>query len=166
MVQWKEVLSQLTPDAEGRMDELRGRLYSQLGGVGPLKIIAFRGYGTPERLYLRGRVIEENTFLANEKHERVWADLVPIYTHAQCVQVPNASLAARFQNIEQFVTTDEDGFFEVRLEPSHPLADPRIWHPIEIQLVSPIPELQSRYPIKTTGEVLVPPVTAQYGVDQ
>lgn len=164
MAHWKDVLTQISPDAEARMAELRGRLCSQLGGIGPVKIITFRGYGTQERLCLRGRVIEEKTYLTGEKNDRVWADLLEIYTHAQSARVPHACLVARFQGVEKTVTADEDGYFEVQFEPQNPLVEHRLWHTVEFHLVDPIPEAQSRYPIKCTGQVLVPADTARYGI--
>ncbi len=164
MYAWKEILTQFAPDAEERMSELRGRLYSQLGGVGPVKIIAFRGYGTPERLSLRGRVIEEHTYLTAEKNDRLWENLLEIYTHAASTRVTRACVAVRFQGVEQIVTADEDGLFEAQIQPRRPLVDQRLWHQVELQLLDPIPETQSRYPIKTMGEVLVPPASARCAV--
>ena len=164
MAHWKEVLTQITPDADMRMAELRGRLYSQLGGVGPVKIITFRGYGSPKSIHLRGRVIEEHTHLTNEKDDRVWANLVDIYTHAQSRRVPYACLNARFQGMEKTITANGDGYFEVQFTPAQALAENRLWHPVEFQLVDPIPDAQSRYPVKSMGEVIVPAITARYGV--
>ncbi len=164
MAHWKDVLTQISPDAEARMSELRGRLYSQLGGVGPVKIITFLGYGTQQQLCLRGRVIEEKTYLTGEKNDRVWADLLEIYTHAQSARVPHACLVARFQGVEKTVTADENGYFEVKFEPQEPLAEHRLWHTVELHLVEPIPEAQSRYPIKCTGQVLIPADTARYAI--
>jgi phosphatidate phosphatase APP1 len=164
MIEWKEVLTQFAPDADARMAELRGRLYSQLGGIGPVKIIPFRGYGTPERLFLRGRVIEDHTYLAAEKNDRVWENLLEIYTHASSTPVGRACLAARFQGVEQVITADEDGFFEATIQPRRPLTGQRLWQSVELQLLDPIPEAQSRYPIKTTNEVLVPACSARCAV--
>ncbi len=164
MAHWKDVLTQLSPDAEARMAELRGRLYAQLGGVGPVKIITFRGYGAQNKLYIQGRVIEEKTYLTNVKDDEVWAGLVDIYSHARSARVPHARLVARFQGMEKTLTADADGFFEAQFEPRGPLAQDRHWHPVELHLLEPIPEVQSRYPVKDTGEVLVPADSARYGV--
>ncbi len=164
MAHWKEVLTHISPDAEARMAELRGRLYSQLGGIGPTKIITFRGYGTPERLYVRGLVIEEKVYLAGEKNDRVWADLLDFYTYAHSEPVPFACLVARFQGEERTINADAAGYFKVQFEPKRPLVDQRLWHPVEFHLIDPIPDAQSRYPIKAVGEVLVPAKTARYGV--
>jgi phosphatidate phosphatase APP1 len=70
----------------------------------------------------------------------------------------------RFQEQEQEVVADEEGHFSVWIEPRQPLADQRLWHQIEIELLDPIPDEQRRHPVKAVGEVLVPPPTARHVV--
>jgi phosphatidate phosphatase APP1 len=164
MATWKDVLLHLVHDTETHMDDLRYRLYYALGGPGPVKIIPYRGYGTQQRLYLRGRVLVDKHIPDAEKNDNVWENLVNMYKRLETDEVPHARLVARFQDQEQEVVADEEGFFEVWIEPSQPLADHRLWHSVEIELLHPIPHAQSRYPVKATGEVLVPPPSARYVV--
>lgn len=158
---WKHILTHLAVDAERRMDELRYRMHYQLGGVGPIKIITYRGYGTPERLYLHGRVLEDKNIPAANKNDKLWENLVNMYKRAESDEVPHARLVARFQGSQQEIEADEEGFFDVMLTPTRPLADHRLWHGVELELISPIPAVQERDPIKATGQVLVPPPTAR-----
>lgn len=164
MANWKEVLLHLAADAEQHMDELKYRMHYALGGLGPVKIITYKGYGSPSRLYVKGRVLEDKHIPEADKNDKLWENLVYMYRRLESDEVPHARLVARFQGIEQEIVADEEGFFEVWIEPKKPLADHRLWHAVEFELLDPIPEEQSRYPVKATGEVLVPPPTARYVV--
>jgi len=146
------------------MDNLRYRLHYALGGVGPVKIIAYRGYGRPDLLVLRGRVIEDKLPPEAEQNDHIWENLLNMYLRLESDEVPYAKLAVRFQGIEQEVTADEEGFFEVRIHPKYALARGRLWHPVEIELLEPIPEDQASYPITTMGEILVPQPSARFAV--
>ena len=164
MPDWKNVLTHFTANAENLMDALRYRLYYALGGPGPVKIITYRGYGTPERLFLRGRVLKDKNIAEAQENDDLWENLLNTYKRMSSTEIPFAHLAARFQGQERELTANEEGFFEVWIEPQRPLAGDRLWHPIELELLDPIPEEQSRYPIKAVGQVLVPPNTARYMV--
>jgi phosphatidate phosphatase APP1 len=50
-------------------------------------------------------------------------------------------------------TTDEEGYFELTLDLPRPLADPRVWEPVELELLEPAgPD----GPARATSQVLVP----------
>lgn len=164
MANWKEVLIHLTSNAEERMDELRYRLHNSLGGPGPVKIVPYRGYGRPDRLHLRGRVIEDKHIPEAERNDNLWENLLNMYKRLESDEVPGARLVARFGDVEQEVVADEEGFFEVLIEPRTPLAERRLWHPVELELLDPIPGEQERAPVKEIGQVLVPPPTARHVV--
>lgn len=164
MANWKEILTHLAGDADSKMDALRDRLSYQLGGSGPVKIIAYRSYGTPERLYLSGRVLEDNELPAADKNDKVWNNLLDFYRRMHSTPVPHARLVVRFQGQEFPVSAGEDGFFEVRVEPVQPLAGQRFWHMLEVELLEPVPLVQSRYPVKVMEAALVPSAAARFGV--
>lgn len=164
MANWKQVLTHFVADAESGMDALRYKMKYALGGLGPVKIVPYRGYGSSKRLYLRGRVLEDQGVPEAESNDSFWENLLYMYLRIESDEVPRAKLAARFQGEEQIISADEEGFFEVWIEPKEPLAPDRLWHSIELELLDPIPEAQQRTPVKTTGEVLVPPPGVKYVV--
>ena len=164
MATWKQVLTKMVFNAEQRMDELRYRMKYSLGGLGPIHIVPYRGYGNANRLYLRGRVLEDKGIPEAESNDSLWENLLYMYQRIESDEVPHARLMARFQDIEQEITCDQEGFFEVMVEPSEPLVPDRLWHSIELELLDPIPDEQRNHPVKATGEVLVPPPTAKFAV--
>jgi phosphatidate phosphatase APP1 len=164
MADWKEVFTHLAFNAEQKMDEMRYRMHYALGGLGPVKILTYRSYGNEERLYVRGRVIEDRNIPEAEKNDHLWENVLNMYKRLESNEVPYARLAVRYAGVEQEVTANEEGHFEAWITPDQPLAPRRLWHPVEIELLHPIPPEQSREPVKATAEVLVPLPGAEYVV--
>lgn len=163
MVNWQEALAPFVRNVEERFDALRYRLNYMLGGFDPIKIVPYRGYGTPDTLYLKGRVLEDKGITRPTDNDTVWDNLVNTFKRFESDEVPHARVAVRFQESEQEVTADEEGIFEVWIEPAHPLATDRLWQPVELELRSPTSDEQEEEP-RATGHVLVPPPSAQFAV--
>lgn len=165
MARWKKVVTRVAHHAEGRFDQLKDRLSQRFGTSGedaPLCIVPYRGYGTADRLYLKGRVLEDEGIPPASEDDSAWRNLVNTYKRFESDEVPGARLKATFQDAEQVVVTDEEGFFDLWLRPTEPLPTDRLWHEIELELLSPQPE--GHRTVQATGYVLVPPPSAQFGV--
>ena len=163
MADWRRVLVHLVANAEERFDELKYRLVYALGGPDPIKIVPYRGYGNRQRLYLKGRVLEDQGIIESRDNDSLWNNLVNMYRRIESDEVPHAHLKARFQEVEQDVLADEEGMFDVCLTPRYPLPADRIWHQVELELVEPLSPKQSG-PVRAIGQVLVPPPSARLGV--
>jgi phosphatidate phosphatase APP1 len=120
----------------------------------PVIILPYLGYGTPERLSLCGRVLQDEGFRPTRDAERRWRNAVAFFKRMESDEVPGARLRASFQESTAEVISDRQGYFSVELKISH--AKPG-WHDVQLALV--------RDPhIKATGRVLVPPRGAQFGI--
>jgi phosphatidate phosphatase APP1 len=148
---------------EKRYDTLKYRLYYLLGGPGPIKIVPYRGYGTHQKLYLQGRVLEERGITPPSETDSWWDNLVNMYKRIQSRQVPHARLSARFQDVAYEVTADEEGMFELWIDARRPVADNQIWQPVQLELVEPLSD-QQEGPVRAMGQVLIPPRSARFGV--
>ena len=162
MANWRRVLGQIASNVEDQFEVLMSQLTERLGGDYPLKIVAYRGYGTAEKLYLKGRVLEDKDIRPAGDQDSAWDNLVNMYKRFASSEIPGARVVARFQDIEQEVIADAEGFFEVWIEPAQPLATNSLWHQIELELRYPQPAGDP--PVRAVGEVLVPPPSAQFGV--
>jgi phosphatidate phosphatase APP1 len=126
----------------------------------PLVILAYRGYGTPKKLYIKGRVIEDKGITTASEGDSTRLNFANMMKRFFNAEVPHARIKVRFQGMEQEVTADAEGYFEIWIEPSQPLPADRIWHEIELDLIAP----RTEQPVHTTATVLVPPASAQFGV--
>ncbi len=165
MAGWREVLTSIGDFAGSVEDQygmLKYRLRERMGGRNPVMIVAYRGFGTQRRIYLKGRVLEDKGINAPSDDDSVWDNLVNMYKRFASAEIPHARVRARFQDVEREFVADEDGYFDVWLEPSQPLPTDRLWHEVELELVSP--QRRGVEPARATGDVLVPPDGSQYAV--
>jgi phosphatidate phosphatase APP1 len=161
LASWQEIVAHFAADVEGHFDLLKYRLGERLGSRDPVMILPYHGCGSPERLYLKGRVLEDEGITPAGADDDFWDNLLNMYRRFESDEIPYARLLARFQGIEQQVLADEEGYFEAWLEPSGPLSND-LWQPVELELLEP--RRKDQHPVRAVGQVLVPPAGARFGV--
>jgi phosphatidate phosphatase APP1 len=118
-----------------------------------VELQVFRGYGTPTRLLVRGRVLRSTGLTRSRLGDSVLDNLRNMFRRFESDEVPGAQVAARAAvGGEARARTDQEGYFEVVLDLPRPLADPRVWEPVELELLEPASPAETR----ATGQVLVP----------
>ena len=138
-----------------KVDRITFNLRRRLNLFKPVYIVAYRSYGTPTRLYLKGRVLANKNINSPEDHHTTWHNLVNMYKRFYTDEIPNAVLGVHYQDQHYTITSDEEGYFVLNLAPEIPLDLGDIWHHVEIELLeSPV---RFREGEKATAEVLVPP---------
>jgi phosphatidate phosphatase APP1 len=114
----------------------------------------FRGYGTPTRLRLRGRVLRSTGLARSRLGDSVLDNLRNMFHRFESDEVPAAVVAARAAvGDEVRLRADDEGYFDLDLELPRPLNDPRIWEPVDLQLLEPAGPAGVTH---ATGQVLVP----------
>jgi len=129
----------------------------------PISIMPYRGYGTPETLLLKGRVLKDEGIKLREEHASVWKNLVNMYRRFESDEIPGAHVQACFGSMKQAVHTDDEGFFRIVFTLSDAPADgDRFWQPITLKLLAPL--RRHSEPVEVTSEVMVVSDRAQFGV--
>jgi phosphatidate phosphatase APP1 len=126
----------------------------------PVELHPFRGYGTVHRLVLRGRVLRSTGLVRSRLGDSTLDNLRNMLRRFESDEVPGALVAARAGGRQVQVRAGAEGFFDVALDLPAPLADGRVWEPVELELVAPRPPGGAAH---ATGQVLVPR-QAQYAV--
>ena len=162
MASWKDVLAHFAVDVEDHFDQLKYSLGARLGLGERIMIQPYRGFGTPQRLYLKGRVLEDEHITPPEDNDSLWDNLVNMYRRMESDEIPHARLVARVAGAEKEVEADEEGYFEVWLEPSPPVPAAQLWQPVVLELTSPQGE-EGRQ-VTAEGKVFIPPPSARFGV--
>ncbi|WP_242928255.1 App1 family protein [Pontibacter vulgaris] len=148
--------------AEEKLDQLTFNLKQKLNLNGPLQIVPYRSYGTVNRLYVKGRVLINKGITQSEEQDTLWENLLNMYRRFESDEIPNARIQFSLLDQQHEITTDEEGYFVLNIEPKTPLQLQDIWHPIDLKLVdAPIPIEQE---VTATAHVLVPPPDAEYGI--
>ncbi|WP_207496047.1 App1 family protein [Aridibaculum aurantiacum] len=147
---------------EDRWDELRFNIKRRLGLNDPVQIVPYRTYGTADRVYIKGRVLEDKKIASADDKDTVWNNLLNMYKRFESDEVPDAKLKAILPGEEYEVTTDKEGYFVLNIHPKTSIINEDLWHPITVELLhAPIPYKQG---LQATAEVMIPPIDAEYGI--
>jgi phosphatidate phosphatase APP1 len=161
MKNWKSRLPALIERTDRLSDSARSRLRKITGFNNPLMIIPYLGYGTTDKLVFGGRVLEDEGFTPAGSADRTWRNLINMYKRFETDEVPGARVRARFQGIENEVTTDDEGYFSFEIELVRGL-DANQWQQVELELVDP--PSPKAHPVRAIAEVLVPSAAARFGI--
>jgi phosphatidate phosphatase APP1 len=156
---WKRSVVAAGRTSEEWFDRLRFGLKRWTGRIGPVEILPYRGHGTRERLFLKGRVLETPGLKPSSAGDSRRRNLRNMARRFFSSEVPHARVRASHGRYETEVTADEEGFFDVRLELAQPLKGETDWYPVQIEVAWPRSERGAR----ATGSVLVP-TGARFGV--
>lgn len=157
-----ETTSDAMGDANSLWDAAVQQVAAALGVQDPLRILPYRGYGTPERVYLKGRVLEKDGIEPLGNDASMWKNAVNMYRRFESDEIPMAKLRARMKNCEQEIEANEEGFFEVELTPQSPIEETELWQEIELMLIDPPPRKQSS--VTAIGESIIVRNHARFGV--
>ena len=163
MANWRQALTGAAADVEEHFDSLKSRFFTRLHSDKPIQIVPYIGFGTPENVYMRGRVLRDKGITRAADNDTIWANLANMYRRFNSDELPGVTVRATLGDIQQTLVTNDEGYFEAAFDLPQPLAGAQSWHPVEVELidypgVSPPPE------VRATGRVLVPPMNAQFGV--
>jgi phosphatidate phosphatase APP1 len=148
--------------AEEKIDYLMFELKNKLGLNRPLHIVTYRSYGTPSRLYVKGRVLVNKGITRAEDNDTLWENLLNMYRRFESDEIPNALVELNLQGQRHEILTDVEGYFTINIEPKVPLELEDIWHPIDIKLIEAPVKFESD--VSEPAYVLVPPPDAEYGI--
>jgi phosphatidate phosphatase APP1 len=148
--------------AEEKFDILSFQLRGKLNMFGPLHIMTYRSYGTPTRLYVKGRVLVDKGITLSEADDTLWENLMNMYRRFNSNEIPGARVQLCLENQEHEITTDVEGYFVLNLAPEKPLGLEDIWHTIDVKLIESPVAFEGEVTAK--AHVLVPPPDAEYGI--
>lgn len=158
----KNKLTRIASGIEDRYDNLVFNVRRRLRLNDPLQVVTYRSYGTPTRLYVKGRVLEDKKIVKGSENDSIFNNLLNMYRRFESDEIPGAKLMVRFANKEHMVTTDKEGYFTINLVPEVPVLSDDMWFEVDIELVeAPVPFATG---LKATAEVLIPPADAEYGI--
>jgi phosphatidate phosphatase APP1 len=118
----------------------------------------YRGYGTAEELFLKGRLFRQPRIGTRLDETTILKDVADIARRIARLGRGDVELTARFGGTEERVVTDRDGYFEVSLRLASPPPADRVWHEVDLSL-----EYDGDVIVEKAA-VFVPPETARFVV--
>lgn len=125
-------------------------------------IMPYIGFGSEKFIDLKGRVLEDTGIKPSKETDRIWDNLLNMYRRFESDEVPHARVLARFQDIEQEFSADEEGFFEVTLHLEKPLSHELSWQKMDLEILEP--RIPGNGRAKIEGKVMIVPPRADFGV--
>ena len=143
---------------EAVWDRLRAEVKQRLEWMGPVEVLPYRGHGTPQTLFLKGRVLVGKGITRSNENDTTITNVLNMIRRFASDEVPFARVRAGFGGRELEARADEEGYFDLRFELDDALeASPEDastgWHPVEIELTWPH---RAGDETRATGHVLVP----------
>ena len=155
----------------GEIDSLLNEMERGVKGVaravrsvlddGPFQVLAYRGYGNAKGAHFFGRAQENRGVGPSGEADSTLRNLLNTYRRADSNPLGHARLAATFEGASCAVTADDEGFFSGRFDVRQPLPD-KEWVEYQVELLEPARPGVDR--AKGSGEILVPPASARFGV--
>ncbi len=157
MVSWNELATRLASAADDRIDRIRAWAAARRGASAPMIIVPYLGFGTPDALEVRGRILEDAGILAAHDDDSLWDNLVRMVRRFESDEIAAASVVARFGGREVEDMSDAEGYFLLTLRPKTEVDAG--WHDVGIQAAS-----VRHGTAAATARVLVPSPHAALGV--
>jgi len=143
------------------VDRVVWGLRQRFGRLGPLQIVAYRGFGTVARVALRGRVLEasvlERSLPADSRLRSFRRMLRRFFSR----ELPDATVRARLGTSAVDGCTDDEGYFDLTV-PAPDLGDAAPWSLAEIEVVGA--KVRGLVPVRATVEILIPGAGAKLGI--
>ena len=162
MTAFKNFISKYASAFEDRWDELRNDFYRKLGWNDPVQIVPFRTYGTVNRMYVKGRILEDKKIASAGDKDTIFNNILNMYKRFESDEVANAKLLIKLPEEQHEIHSDKEGYFVLKLNPATPVINEELWHRIPVEMLdAPIPFEQG---LRTHAEVMIPPHDAEYGI--
>lgn len=146
----RRTLHRAAVELERRLDRrAAGRPVSRRVVISP-----YRGFGRGAELFVRGRVLIEKRITRAAAAEPLWRNVLNSYRRFHSDEVMGARVVASYRDAVVESVTDEEGFFQIRLQSDG--VDARKWHEVTLHLPD--------YDVTTTTHVLVPSPDAAFAV--
>lgn len=161
MTDWIKWVSDAMGAINAQWDTLKNSVTRALGIQDPIRIMPYFGYGTPQKLHVKGRVLQDEGLSLREEDAPLWKNLLNMYRRFETDEVPGTPVQIRIGQQQHQVTTDTEGYFDVAIDLQPILEGDRLWEAVQLKLLSENPAVISD---SFTAEAIVVSERAEFGV--
>ncbi|WP_143962443.1 App1 family protein [Litoribacter populi] len=141
-----------------------GKLWvgKKTGIVRKVMVLPFKGLGSKHEVFLIGRVIKDRSIKPAEEGQGRWSNFKAMYKRFMSWKIPNVRVKASFAGDVQTVVTDEEGYFEFKLQPKESIEEIGNVQTVELELLNKVVTSQGKVTAK--GKVFIPLASAEFGI--
>jgi phosphatidate phosphatase APP1 len=148
-------------------DQVFWSLRRRFGRLGPLQIVAYRGYGTLERTHVRGRVLEASVLERSLPNDSRWRNIRRMLRRFNSKEVPEAMVTASFGERCVSGQTDDEGYFDLLLTPEPAPASQRPgaagnWSAASVEITG-VP-VRGFVPARSSADIMIPGPDVERGI--
>ena len=155
---WKQKLLQLTASVDGALDNAKHLLKKRLGTNEKIQVVPFRSYGTANRIYCRGRLMEDSGIKKSETTDSRWQNLVNMYRRFETDELPGEKITLLLQDKIYHAITDHEGYFVFDIVPPQAIVSDALYFEL------PLAAAYNGQQAAAIAEIMIPPVSAEYGI--
>lgn len=145
-------------------EEWLHKITRQFKGDDPIIILPYRGYANEERLFLKGRVLEDESFWERRSKGDL-SNLLASFKRFDTDEIPFASVSIKIADQVFKVQADHEGYFTLDTAWKMPQRNPiDRWLGADLELLEPHTPGQADAKAISKGEVFLPLDKASYGV--
>lgn len=137
-------------------------LGKKLGLIRSVMIMPYQGFGNDKELFFLGRVLRDRGIGISRLEDSSWHNFKKMYKRFMTWEIPGAQVEASFNGVKQIATTDEEGYFEFRIEVPQPIRSQNPWQKIQVELLTEV--VRKQEPVIVSNEVFVPSEHVEFGV--
>lgn len=121
---------------EESLDQLKLKLKNALNLFDPVIIYPYRGYGTGEKFFLEGRVLEKEDMIHGEKEyeNSLWNNIRKIWNRYESDEIPGVEIEAEMEGITSKTISNEEGFFSLVFETPQGIQIDDGWHTASLRI--------------------------------
>lgn len=134
----------------------------KLGLIRSVMIMPYKGFGNEKELFFLGRVVRDRGIGISQLEDSRWKNFKMMYKRFMTWKIPGAQVEASFDGIIKSATSDEEGYFEFRMELSQPIRSHNPWQRIRLELLSKV--VKNQQPPVVYSNVFVPSEKVEFGV--
>ncbi|HEX6645021.1 MAG TPA: phosphatase domain-containing protein [Gemmatimonadales bacterium] len=157
VVDWGARLARMVEGLERRFDSALGGIGLSSGVPDPIAAFVYRGFGTPERVRVMGRVLEIGQTAPAGAGDPRWRNVFAAIGRFESDEIPGARVAVRYGAARRELVADDEGYFTGWIDGSAPDPTGSGWRRVAVDLLSPDG-------VGSEGQVLVPSPAARVGI--
>jgi len=143
------------------IDRVVWGLRQRFGRLGPLSIVAFRGFGTTAHVTVRGRVLEATALERSLPADSAFMSFRRMLRRFSSRELPEASVRARLGANSASGNTDDEGYFELSVVAAD--SDDAVgWRSGEVEVLAA--KVRGLVPVRAPVELLIPGSDARLGI--
>jgi phosphatidate phosphatase APP1 len=142
-------------------------LRRRFGHLGPLQVVAYRGYGSGARAHVRGRVLEASVLERSLPNDSRLRSVRRMLRRFNSREVPEATVTVTWGEQQALGRADDEGYFDVEMTPALVPASEvpeaaRDWNAAQVE-VTDCP-VRGFVPVRSAADILIPSDSVELGI--